>query len=109
MVIQFSKYPSLERQDLTQNQLGAFKFTPVDVDVPIKIQHPGDSYYERCLMVSESALLCISQPISNLFLTTFVVGWPRHELDEPSRELIYTIPYSAAASAPDFSGLSNYY
>lgn len=24
------KYPSMERQDLTQSQLGSFKFTPVD-------------------------------------------------------------------------------
>lgn len=25
------KYPSMERQDLTQGQLGSFKFTPIDV------------------------------------------------------------------------------
>jgi hypothetical protein len=26
------KYPSMERQDLTQGQLGSFKFTPVDIE-----------------------------------------------------------------------------
>lgn len=28
------KYPSMERQDLTQAQLGSFKFTPVDEAAP---------------------------------------------------------------------------
>jgi hypothetical protein len=28
--LQFQKYPIMERQDLTQGQLGSFKFTPVD-------------------------------------------------------------------------------
>ena len=28
--LQFPKYPGIERQDLTQGQLGSFKFTPVD-------------------------------------------------------------------------------
>ncbi|ETN38851.1 uncharacterized protein HMPREF1541_06892 [Cyphellophora europaea CBS 101466] len=38
------KYPSMERQDLTQGQLGSFKFTPVDVqtntrgDTPLFLQ-----------------------------------------------------------------------
>lgn len=38
------KYPSMERQDLTQGQLGSFKFTPVDVpsstlgDTPFLLQ-----------------------------------------------------------------------
>jgi hypothetical protein len=29
--VAFPKYPSMERHDLTQGQLGSFKFTPVDV------------------------------------------------------------------------------
>lgn len=38
------KYPSMERQDLTQGQLGSFKFTPVDIpsstlgDTPFLLQ-----------------------------------------------------------------------
>lgn len=34
------KYPSMERQDLTQAQLGSFKFTPVDEAV-YHAPHPG--------------------------------------------------------------------
>ena len=33
------KYPSMERQDLSQSQLGAFKFTPVDEE-PRFFHHP---------------------------------------------------------------------
>lgn len=34
------KYPSMERQDLTQAQLGSFKFTPVDEAAPSSHPHP---------------------------------------------------------------------
>lgn len=34
------KYPSMERQDLTQAQLGSFKFTPVDEVAPPSHPHP---------------------------------------------------------------------
>lgn len=34
------KYPSMERQDLTQAQLGSFKFTPVDEAAPSNHPHP---------------------------------------------------------------------
>lgn len=34
------KYPSMERQDLTQAQLGSFKFTPVDEAAPSIQPHP---------------------------------------------------------------------
>lgn len=34
------KYPSMERQDLTQSQLGSFKFTPVDEVAPSSHPHP---------------------------------------------------------------------
>lgn len=38
-------YPSMERQDLTQGQLGSFKFTPVDIIDPSSLQtsHLGDT------------------------------------------------------------------
>lgn len=34
------KYPSMERQDLTQGQLGSFKFTPVDEVYPDAVMFP---------------------------------------------------------------------
>jgi len=40
------KYPSMERQDLTQSQLGSFKFAPVD-EAPRDSPHPHPLFMSR--------------------------------------------------------------
>jgi hypothetical protein len=37
------KYPSMERQDLTPGQLGRFKFTPIDIVAPPKVDTSGNT------------------------------------------------------------------
>lgn len=57
------KYPSMERQDLTQAQLGSFKFTPVDEATPSFQPHPLLlQQYQQALQIGNSLNNRVSSP-----------------------------------------------